>query len=317
MNWSYNGESWTGVDVGNLNNGDRTPVVFNIASSCGNITNSDCLSEIWLEKYPGGAVASWAASDPTYTIPNTGLDRALFWTLCDTLSHGTSYQPPIWDIGWIAVFADFYMVAMGGAGATTNYKMYLWLGDPALEPWRGQPINPTVDYPAGIPPGPQNFTITVNNESNQPIEGALVCVYKDPEVYEYGYTDVSGEVTFYINPDYGTMLVTASSCNILPFEGTCMVVPGVAEEEERRVANLRLRSNIVKDKIVLYYSLPRGEEWEVTLYDVSGREVLCQKFRSDGFGEVVVDIKTFSSGIYFVLLQDGHSRSKHPVLVIR
>ncbi|HID31960.1 MAG TPA: hypothetical protein EYP24_01105 [bacterium (Candidatus Stahlbacteria)] len=63
FSWNSQNQSWTGSDI--LNNGDRTPIVFNIASQCG-----DCLSEIWLEKYPGGAVASVAPSDITYTIPN-------------------------------------------------------------------------------------------------------------------------------------------------------------------------------------------------------------------------------------------------------
>ncbi len=298
--WNLSGENWTTTEISNLNNGDRTPIVFNIAASCGRISHEDCLGEVWLEKYPGGAVASLAASDVSYTTPNLAFDRALFWALGDSTSHGTPYQLPLWDLGHIILFADYYMVMVAGPQGQINYKMYLLLGDPALEVWRGRPEPCQGDHPDLIPTGPQNFIVTLTDTGGQPLRGALVCVWKGSEVYEYDWTDATGKVTFSINPTSpGTLYVTGSPHNYIPYQGYALVTTGV-EEQLGAVSYFSLRSHLVTDQITCDYSFTPKEEVRISIYDGLGRKVWERWFHLHGKGRVTIDLFPLKPGIYFI-----------------
>ncbi|RKX69422.1 hypothetical protein DRP53_08205 [candidate division WOR-3 bacterium] len=315
--WNNYNQNWSTTDVMNLNNGNKTPIVLNICCVSGRISVEDCLNEVWLEKYPGGAVASWAASDPSYTTPNHALDKAFYWAFGDNTSHGTPYQPPMWDIGWAGNFADFYMVNYGGGGGSTNYKMYLWCGDPALEVWRGQPSDPVVTHPTEIPTGNQNFTVTVS-DSKAPIEDALVCVWKGNEVYEYGWTDASGQVTFQINPQTaGTMWVTASPHNFKPYEGTCQVTVGVAEGESSQSMGIWLKSTLANRGVVIRYALPDRETMKINLYDAIGRELVSREVKVTGSGTLTLPTDWLSNGIYFLKVESKTASLDESVLILR
>ena len=303
IGWSYYNESWTTSNVMSLNNGDRTPVVLNICCYNGRISASDCLSEVWLEKYPGGAVASWASSDPSYTTANHALDKAFYWAFCDNTNHSTPFTPPMWDIGWAAVYADWHMVATQGSAGQTNYKMYLWCGDPALELWLGQPADPVVSHPTQIPTGPQDFTVTVS-DSKAPIEDALVCVYKENEVYEYGWTDASGQVTFSINPQtLGTMFVTVTPHNFLPYEGTCEVTVGVSEQPSAARYRIWLKSTIVDQGVRIRYNLPEKEKTRIRIFDAIGRELIKRSISVGGKGTMTIPTDNLPSGVYFLKVE--------------
>jgi hypothetical protein len=124
--WNGEKESWEINDVLALENGQRTPIVFNIACNCHKIhlEERDCFGEVWLKKYPGGAVASLGASSPSYTTTNHYYDEVLYKAILDE---------GILEIGWASNLAAAFIVANCGSFGITNTKMYLWLGDPAME----------------------------------------------------------------------------------------------------------------------------------------------------------------------------------------
>jgi len=68
------GRDWDTSDVYDLENGNMTPVVFNVACNVGRFTwdDGECLSEAWLRKCPGGAVASLASVSKTWPPPWSG-----------------------------------------------------------------------------------------------------------------------------------------------------------------------------------------------------------------------------------------------------
>lgn len=106
-----------------------------------------------------------------------------------------------------------------------EYEGFNLLGDPELCLWTGLPKPLTVTYPTNIPMQAQNFTVTVNQQ-DLPVPNALVCVMKGTEIYAYGYTNSQGQVTLAINPtSLGTMLITVTARNCLPYEGSAQVVP--------------------------------------------------------------------------------------------
>jgi hypothetical protein len=221
--WDWNGDSWTIGHVDALTNGEMTPVVFNIACYCGRITESECLSEAWMNKYPGGAAASLAASDPSYTYPNHDYDKALYWGFCDTMTvHGIG--APVCDLGWLMNYASAYIIPIWEDLAEENIKMYLWLGDPAMEIWPGVPGDLNVVHPDVIPLGPSDLQVTVNS-SGSPVEGALVCAYQEGGVYEYDYTNTGGQVTLHVEPsEPDTVFISVTATGYLPYGGWALPI---------------------------------------------------------------------------------------------
>jgi hypothetical protein len=211
--WSYTNEYWDITNVNGLANGDYTPVVFNIACTCHLIT-SDCLGEAWMSKYPGGAVASLGATDPSYTIPNHDYDKELF-------RQFTLYGE--YRIGWIANAAATHIVDTHGSIGIDNAQMYLWLGDPATEIWTDIPDTVTVDYPPTISYGPSVVEIIVES-GGVPVENAQVCLMQENGCYASGYTDATGTIELEVDvqsPDEATLTVSAH--DHLPFIATVQI----------------------------------------------------------------------------------------------
>ncbi|KPJ54047.1 hypothetical protein AMJ39_01940 [candidate division TA06 bacterium DG_24] len=205
--WSYLGESWTNGNVYALTNGDRTPIVFNIAAYTHSIPDT-CLGEAWLN-HTCGAVASLGASDPPYTAPNFDFDIGLFDAI---------YNEAIWNIGYVLNYADAEIIPQG-FWAQENVKMYFWLGDPATEVWTAVPIALDGSHPGTVPLGPSSFTVSVTS-GGTPVEGALVCLWKGTEVHLTDSTDINGQATFSINVGTpGVVYVTATKHDYLPYEG--------------------------------------------------------------------------------------------------
>jgi hypothetical protein len=109
-----------------------------------------------------------------------------------------------------------------------SYMQYIYFelllcGDPEMPLWLYQPDNMTVTHATLIPVGSQDFTVMVKDGASG-IQGATVCLWKGDEVYAVGTTNYSGEATLTINPTTeGTMYVTATAYDYIPYEGTCEV----------------------------------------------------------------------------------------------
>jgi Peptidase family C25/Secretion system C-terminal sorting domain len=106
-----------------------------------------------------------------------------------------------------------------------EYEGFNLEGDPELCIWTAVPKTIEVSYLTAVPMAAQNFNVTVTRQGN-PLPNALVCVVKGTEVYAYGYTNSSGQVSLAINPtSLGTMSVTVTARNCLPHEGSAQIVP--------------------------------------------------------------------------------------------
>ncbi len=235
------GAPWYVSNVAALTNGDLTPMVYNICCLSGDISQGTCLSEEWMRKYPGGGAGSMAATQASYTYPNHGICSTLVRSMCDTWTiTNPGYLPytlPTWDIGWIQCNVDAYVAKYWpGSPYPDNIYMYLNLGDPAMEVWSGgQPQAANVVYPPTVPIGPSTLPVTVMVSGN-PVQNALVCAWKAPDVYVTGITDPSGQTSLNISPSSpGSIYITVSGGHagtvphtpILPYEGTCIAQSGI------------------------------------------------------------------------------------------
>ncbi len=112
-------------------------------------------------------------------------------------------------------------------------------GEPSLWVWTdssGALTELDVGHPSRITTDSTAFTVTVTASQGgaaSPLKDAYVCLYKASDIYETGWTDVNGQVTFYIDPlSDGTLHVTVTSYhyqddyyyNYLPYESTCSVL---------------------------------------------------------------------------------------------
>jgi hypothetical protein len=123
-------------------------------------------------------------------------------------------------------------------------------------------LNPTYATETGI--GPQTYDVHVADSSRQDVEGALVCVWKDDEVYTYGETDSIGNVSFNIEPtSEGTMYLTACAHNSETYEaevtveGYYVTVKLESFTGKRIKEGVRLDWSVTNDEDVDYFNLYR------------------------------------------------------------
>jgi hypothetical protein len=228
--------SWTdGIGVGSVNHGwylesyelssfsnyDKTALMYTGGCHPGDYEASDCFGEYWVFKHPekvgyafiGNAGYGWynyehcEAYSGQYMI---AFAKSLFQEerrhLGDALNDHKNDNPP---------GSDGYLQYI-------FYELNL-LGDPEMPAWLNTPENMTVTHATSIPMGEQDFTVTVKDGASG-IQGARVCLMKGDEVYAVGTTNYSGNVALTINPTTaGTMDVTVTAYDYLPYEGTCEV----------------------------------------------------------------------------------------------
>ena len=202
--WNYFSMSYSQGNVRSLNNGDYTPVVFNVACNNGAISGS-CLSETWLDA-DYAAVASLGATEESWYLQNNTFDKKIFRSI---------YDNNIVNISDLLNEGNA-SIAHSSSGED-NIRQYLWLGDPTTEIWTDIPENLTVSHPAGFQVGYSTAVINVAC-GGSPVEDALVCIYKEDGTFAKGYTNGSGDVfmnvVFYSS---GTGYVTVTGFNYLPY----------------------------------------------------------------------------------------------------
>jgi len=189
---------WDTLNIQNLQNGYRTPVVFNVCCSTSAISVGTCLSERWMRKHAGGAVASLGATEAAWKEPGAAQCSAAVRATRDywSLQPGRN-EAPVFDLGTINMLVDAYVATRWpGNSNTMNIYMFMWLGDPAMPVWSGGiPAAATVSYPTNITLGYHEVGVDVRLGQEQlPVEKAQVCLYKPNDFYVSGLTDGNGHV---------------------------------------------------------------------------------------------------------------------------
>jgi hypothetical protein len=204
-------------------NGDRQSVIYSMGCGPCNYTIEECIAEGFVRNPGGGAVAFIGNSDLGWYVPGTvdgyslRYDRWFFRSLFEQDHH---------------VLGECFSDHKNDAYQEDYYYQYIFyeltlLGDPELPLWTMEPGVLDVSHPMTIPKGtPSSFTVQVAQAGN-PMEGALACLWKGDEVYLTGSTDAAGNVTFLPEPATpGSMSVTVTLDNYLPYEGAAVVTAG-------------------------------------------------------------------------------------------
>jgi hypothetical protein len=216
-------------DMDALNNGDLLGIHNSIACMAGGldlVLYGDCFAEHYLTPSTGGSFSimnsRYGWGQPPNMGPSEHIDTCFYHEIFkgDYLYHD--------HLGVAHAFSkDGYVsqITWGGVWPWCIYELNLF-GDPEMPLWTDTPGELTVTHDAVIPVGGSSFVVNVTDGSSG-VEDAFVCLYKEGEVYERGYTDASGSIILTLEPppaSLGTMYCTVTKSNYLPYEDSIAVI---------------------------------------------------------------------------------------------
>lgn len=205
-------------NVRSLTNLDKYPFVLSHACLTGQFTVSECFGETWAKELNKAGIAFWGASDYTYWDEDDILEKRMF----QAAFAETSYS-----IGDMTDKALLYLYQYYAGGGLSLYYLdvYNILGDPSVDMWTKPAESLYVSLPESVSSGDNVVIITVLNSGAEPVYGALVCLYKEGEVFETGYTNASGQLTLYpFLAALGYLDVTVTCHNFLPVRDSLQVM---------------------------------------------------------------------------------------------
>jgi len=227
MGTGYVNHGW-GIDSSDmdaLSNGNKQSILYSMGCDPAAYDVSNCIAEHFVRNSNGGGVAfignsryGWYNSGQYNTL-SMGYDVRFFRSL---------FQENLYNLG--AAFSDHRNDVMQSHPGD-DYYQYIYteltlLGDPELPVWTESPMSLNVTHPSQLPVGSSSFTISITSNGD-PVSQAYVCLWKGTEVYLTGSTDSNGGITFDVtSSSSGTMLVTVTKQNYLPYEGSATVIGG-------------------------------------------------------------------------------------------
>ncbi len=232
-NMSMGDVSILNSDAGSLVNG--TEIFSMYLLNCNNVAfDTDCIAEHFLLNRDGGAFAV------------TGSSRTAFPTssrLYMNEYYKLLFQADVVQLGKVHVKSreKFTPAAYGETSDRWAHFIYNYLGDPETNMYRGNPGTFDVSAPGTVPFGHNEIVIQVDSDGS-PFDSAYVCLFKDGDDYQYGYTDAAGQVTFddFLCRDSGTIAVTVTGIDHCAYSTSITVDPEAA-------AYLRVNGNIQND----------------------------------------------------------------------
>jgi len=216
-----------GIGLGNsdmdlLSNGNKQGIFYSMGCDPAAYDQSNCIGEHFVRNNNGGGVAFIGNSrygwyyGGSYNTLSMGYDVQFFKSI---------FQDNLYKLG--AAFSDHKNEGLVNEAVSKYcFTELTLLGDPELPIWKENPISASVIHPNQLPVGSSSFTVSVSSGGN-PVNQAYVCLWKGTDVYLTGSTNSAGQITFNLSPTSpGTMYVTVTKQNYLPYEGSATVVGG-------------------------------------------------------------------------------------------
>jgi hypothetical protein len=239
------------IEPESLNNGYKQPVVISGTCATMSLFETGYLGDKFLTAgdtlNPKGAVGFFGTTVAT-DLP--GLAR-----LRGTVTTGffrSVFQDNVLKLGDATRRAKFILDSIQPPNyIDARYKEWNLFGDPELALYTCIPKPLTVMHDTIIQTGPQNYNVTVNQAGN-PAPNALVCVMMDSTIYQYGYTNSAGTVSFVIYSPYpGTMSVTVTAQNCMPYEKNVHIIPGGNVHDVAALSIVAPQGSIAADSAVV------------------------------------------------------------------
>ncbi|MEO0072150.1 MAG: C25 family cysteine peptidase [candidate division WOR-3 bacterium] len=217
VNWY---QPFQNVNPSNLTNGYKLPVIVSATCATMSLFYDDYLGNRFMNAgtttNPKGAVAFLGT-----TVSATGTGLARQRGVIAQQFFKAVFVDGIYRLGDAFKRAKFVLDSLALAGySQVRYREWNLFGDPELNLWTRKPQRLLVSCDTNVFTVPQNYTVTVrDNATNLPVANALVCVMMDTLIYQVGYTNTQGTITFFINPPRpDSMHVTVTAPNYVPYE---------------------------------------------------------------------------------------------------
>jgi len=318
------------ADIDALTNGDRQSIVFAVGCHPCNVPYYRTIGEACVLNPNGGAVAfmgnsgwGWGGSieDPDWYTARQ--DRFFYRNL--------------FDDGFEKLGENFSDLKNDEFDFDDPYNLHRFcfiqlhlLGDPEMPVWSDTPKALEVTHGDTVYLGPGTFVVHAES-GGSPVDGALVCLWKDGDVYEVAET-ASGDAVFALAPaSPGTLLVTVSHRNHVPHEGEAVVAydPTSVESDgpgaRARLSLVSVLPNPFGATTEITYSVPAAAaRVRVDVYNCRGQRVrtLVDGGREPGTYREIWDGTdgrglTVASGIYFCEIRSGTERDTRKVALVR
>jgi len=213
-------------DVDAFSNGDKQSALYSIGCWAAAFDFSNCIAEHFVRDPNGGGYAF--VGNTRYGWYYQGYDDLL------SLRYDRYFFRSLFDQNHYHLgdcFSDHKTDAYFSQ-TQDDINKYIFteltlLGDPELPIWTENPTDFAVTHPSQLPQGSSSFAVHVETTGGSDVNNALVCLWKDNDVFLTGTTNSQGDVTLYPNPiSGGTMYVTVTKRNYIPYQGTSTVTGG-------------------------------------------------------------------------------------------
>jgi hypothetical protein len=213
------------VSPSTLSNGAKLPVV--VSGSCQTLTLAPGYSMLADQFVRAGAAQTLRGAVAYFGTGSIGSHISL---QRGTVSKGfftAVFAEGRYKLGDACKRGKFYLDSLV-PGNQTYYQEWILLGDPELPLWTDKPGLLSAACDSVIPLGPFSLNVHVSR-GGAPVSGALVCALMDSTVYVTGTTNAQGDVSLNVNTVHvGSMSLTATAKNGVPFEGAVQVFAGSA-----------------------------------------------------------------------------------------
>ncbi len=194
------------------------PPVLAISCNTGTFVAEDSYSEAFFKSRGGGIGAIGTATPGTHPQYNNIMAGGVWKAI---------YKDELYAFGW-GLNGGKYGLWRAYDGFNATYINFMnWnnlIGDPGSIIWTGIPRIMEVDYPEALAEGESRVTVDViNEETGEPVEDAIVCLYKpDDDIHIVHYTNGEGVAEFFVDPtevSEGQMHITVTKHNHLSYLG--------------------------------------------------------------------------------------------------
>ncbi len=294
------------ANISQLENGEKTPIVFSVNCQTGQFKVEDCFAEKFHNKVDG-AVGVVAAATNSISGGNDAFVYGLFdaiWpnpgivmTSPKVENPKVEDHEPIYTIGDVILHGHLRAKASWG-NFTKQYLLFHWFGDPTMEIRTGNPKTIDVSYSYSIEPGATEFTISSLNIS----EGIVTLYSKNKDKIVGKGEASSSRTTISLSEaavDKDTLTHTITNHNYRPIH---IDLP-VTNDKVNMVVNHKVISKSVtvslnKKKFIV----PYNKNVLIQIYTLNGREIYSKQW-DKLLKDKVVNIPNISTGTYVVKLK--------------
>lgn len=290
--------------------------------------SQDCFAEN-LFRMEGGAVGVLAATEVSYSYWNDYLCYGLYKSFNDQYTSPPAlYTDPTGNYltgqalmcGKIEMETSAPMCPYPTNRAETEWDLFHWFGDPTMDMRTEVPHTLTVAAPYTLPSGSSTALFNVNN-SEGPVEGALVCIQHPDGLWVSGMTNSGGAVTLTFDPigtlENVTYMIT--SHNALPYTGTINDVS--SENMAGGIATASVGNpypNPAASAVSFPMVLDRAGEVTISVYDIMGRTVdtIESGELSSGSHALVWNVSEVPQGIYMARIASAGGTVENRRIVV-